>query len=61
VEVMITYLQGQGKLQQFLVAGSSVTEQLGIVRIPSDSFGVLLQCTGKVTWAWEENEPTIKL
>lgn len=38
---MTTNLQGQLKLQQLCVAGSSVTEQLGVVGIPLNGFGVM--------------------
>ena len=60
MEVRDDYLQCQGKLQQFLVAGSSVAEQLSVFRIPSDSLGVLLHCTRKVTWSWEESMQGVK-
>ena len=34
------YLQGQREFQQFLVAGRSVAEQLGVVRVTLDGLSI---------------------
>ena len=57
---MVDYLQCQGELQQLLVAGSPVAEQLGVVRIPLDGFSVLLHRTGKITCVCVKNREILQ-
>jgi len=45
----MVYLQGKLKLQQLCVAGSSVTEQFGVLGVSPDGLGVLFHGYGVVS------------
>ena len=49
VHVYVQYLEGQGELEEFLVAGCPVAVELGVVRVPLDSIVVVLYSLRELT------------